>query len=533
MSRVHDDELVVLSQGSGDPQMKRLKPGAIGIVSVLFMALATAAPITAMTGNVPIAVGFGTGVHTPGAFIVATIILFIFTVGYAAMSRHITATGAFYGYISHGLGQAFGMASGLLATVAYIVFEGSLIGIFASFFRTTVSDFGGPSINWIWLAIGGMALIAVMGYFDIKLSGQLLGVFLVTEVAILMLLSLAVLFKGGGPHGLMASSLNPAKAFTAVPSDAKAGIVGSVGIGLFFCFWSWVGFETVAVYGEESRDPKKIVPRGVLLLVLLIGGIYTFVSWMAVAGNGGSQAISLARSSNPFDMFFGITKSFVGVWAKDIYEVLIITGSFACALAFHNTASRYIYALGREVPHRGTRNLLGATHDRHKSPHIASMIQTTITVVIVLGFYWLQKPSTAAPDVAYDYVYGLLAIFGTMIILACQSLCSLAVVFYFHVHKKHPETASWWRTLLFPIVGAVAMGYVIYLLVKNIKFAAGAASSSPILAATPWLVIGIFVAGLAFALVLRSRNPEAYALMGRTVLEETAERDVIDVASAS
>jgi len=521
----------LIDAGSGQP-VKRLRPGAIGIGAVLFMALATAAPITAMTGNVPIAVGYGNGIHAPAGFLVATAILFVFTIGYAAMSRHVTAAGAFYGYISHGLGQAVGMASGLLATVAYIVFEASLIGIFASFFRTTVANFGGPTINWIWLAIGGMALIAIMGYFDIQLSGKVLGIFLVTEVTILAILSFAVLFKGGGPQGLMPGVLNPLKAFTAAPTDSKAGIVGSAGIGLFFAFWSWVGYETCAVYGEESRDPKRTVPRAVLTLVLLIGGIYTFVSWMAVAGNGTKQVLALSRGSNPFDMFFGITQSFVGVWAKDVYEVLIITGSFACALAFHNTASRYIYALGREVPHKATRNLLGNTHDKHKSPHVASIVQTVITVAIVLGFYWFQKPSSAAPDVAYDYVYGLLAIFGTMIILACQSLCSLSVISYFHILKKHPETASWWRTLLAPLVGAVAMGYVIYLLIKNINFAAGAASSSPLLKATPYAVIGLFVVGLIFAAYMYIRRPDEYAQMGRTVLEETAERDEIDLATS-
>ena len=504
---------------------RKLKAGAVGMASVMFMAVACSAPITAMTGNVPIAVGFGNGIHTPGAFVVATIVLWIFAIGYAAMSRHVTATGAFYGYISHGLGQTVGMASGAMATLAYVVFEASLIGIFASFARTTISSFGGPTINWIWIAIVGMAVIAAMGYFDIRLSGGVLGVFLITEIIILMLLGLTVLFKGGGPNGFVPGTLNPLKAFTAAPTDAKAGIVGSAGIGLFFAFWSWVGFETVAVYGEESRNPKKIVPRGTLIAVLLVGAIYIFISWMAIAGNGTAGSLTQSRGSNPFNLFFGITRSFVGVWAEDIYKVLIITGSFACALAFHNTASRYIYALGREAPGAGFRRTLGATHHRHQSPHIASILQSAITVAIVLAFYWLQHPSTAAPDVAYDDVYGLMAILGTMIILICQSLCSLSVISYFHIQKNHPETATWWRTLLAPLVGAAAMGYVVYLLIHNLKFAAGAASSSPVFKAIPYIVIAAFVIGIVFAVVLRRTDPDRYKRMGRTVLEESKERD--------
>ena len=527
------EEPIALTKLGADPdKMKALKVGALGLGGVCFMALATAAPITAMTGNVPIAVGYGNGIHAPGGFLVATVILTIFTVGYAAMSRHITATGSFYGFISHGLGQGAGMTAGLLGTVAYVVFEGSLIGIFASFFRSTVLYFfNGPSWvaqtnSWIWFALFGIAVIAVMGYFDIEISGRVLGVFLVTEVAILLILGFAVLFKGGGPQGLVPQALNPAKAFTAAPSGG--GVVATAGIGLFFAFWSWVGFETVAVYGEESKNPKKLVPRGLFIVVIGVGVLYTFISWMSVAGNGPVHVLAVARSANPFDMFFGITRSFVGVWAEDIYRVLIITGSFACALAFHNTASRYIYALGREAPNKALRNSMGATHSKHKSPHIASLTQSIVTLVIVLAFFWLSKPSKTVPDVAYDDVYGLLAILGTMIVLILQSFTSFSVISYFHVLKQHPETKNWWRTLLAPLIGAAGMIYVIILLFQNLDFAAGAAASSPFFKAIPWIVLAVAVIGIVYSLILWKTQPEVYKTMGRTVLVEAHEREELE-----
>src|SRR4051794_9182714 len=59
-----------------------LKVGAIGLAGVLFMAVANAAPITAMTGNVPIALGYGNGIGAPAGFLVATIVLTLFTVGF-------------------------------------------------------------------------------------------------------------------------------------------------------------------------------------------------------------------------------------------------------------------------------------------------------------------------------------------------------------------------------------------------------------------------------------------------------------------
>ncbi|MDT5389917.1 MAG: hypothetical protein QOE04_3558, partial [Mycobacterium sp.] len=134
---------------SSNKDVQRLKRNAIGTLAVIFMAVATAAPITAMVGNVPIAVGFGNGSHAPAGYIVATVVLGLFAVGYSTMAKHITATGAFYGYISHGLGRIVGMASGLLITMAYVVFEGSLIGIFSFFFQNLLKSQFDVTIPWI------------------------------------------------------------------------------------------------------------------------------------------------------------------------------------------------------------------------------------------------------------------------------------------------------------------------------------------------------------------------------------------------
>jgi hypothetical protein len=78
-------------------QVQRLKPNAVGILGVLFMAVATAAPITAMVGNVPIAIGFGNGAGAPAGYLVATIVLGLFALGYSAMAgtspRPVPSTG--------------------------------------------------------------------------------------------------------------------------------------------------------------------------------------------------------------------------------------------------------------------------------------------------------------------------------------------------------------------------------------------------------------------------------------------------------
>src|SRR5882724_2402353 len=115
------------------PDLDKLHSKAVGLLGVLFLTVTGAAPISAMLFNVPIAVGFGNGIGAPASFLVATIVLTIFSVGFAAMARKVTAVGGFYSFISHGLGRELGMALGFGSVVAYCVFETSLAGGFAFF----------------------------------------------------------------------------------------------------------------------------------------------------------------------------------------------------------------------------------------------------------------------------------------------------------------------------------------------------------------------------------------------------------------
>ena len=119
MSSSTEDQATAPNEDAGG-HTHSLKAGAIGLGGVLFIAVANAAPITAMTGNTPIALGYGNGIGAPAGFLVATIVLTLFTIGFIEMARYITTAGAFYGFITHGLGQVWGMTSGALATMAYV-----------------------------------------------------------------------------------------------------------------------------------------------------------------------------------------------------------------------------------------------------------------------------------------------------------------------------------------------------------------------------------------------------------------------------
>ncbi|MFB9717075.1 hypothetical protein ACFFPI_23565, partial [Arthrobacter methylotrophus] len=134
-----------------------------------------------MSGNVPISVGYGVGTGTPATYIWATVILSVFAVAYVTMARYVTSTAAFYGFISRGLGRVFGLGTGYMVTFSYIVFEASIIGIFAYFGQLAFKDQLGLDVNWVVIALSGLILIGVLTYFEISMAAKILTLLLATE----------------------------------------------------------------------------------------------------------------------------------------------------------------------------------------------------------------------------------------------------------------------------------------------------------------------------------------------------------------
>ena len=176
-----------------------------------------------------------------------------------------------------------------------------------------------------------------------------------------MIFAFAVVVQGGGPDGLVWQALNPASIFSGgegVEGAARVFGVGLAGVGFFACFWSWVGFEMAPNYAEESRNPKKMMAAAIYISCIGLGILYTFWSWMLISAYGSTNdewvwAVATSYGAagdappispgnglpegNYANVFYPAAQEFAGIGIANIFKVLIITGSFACALAFWQT----------------------------------------------------------------------------------------------------------------------------------------------------------------------------------------------------
>ncbi len=487
-----------------DYKVHRLRPNSIGVLGVMFLLIGATSPLLAILGNVPIEVSAGNGIYAPGGYLVWIVGLLVFVVGYAAIARRMVSTGGFYSYISHGLGRPAGLAAGWSALAAYAIGEAGLFGGLGYFAANTFAVELGIHLSWVVYGAVALAIVAFLSYRDIRLSTKVLGVLGVVEVLVLLLVDVVVLAHGGA-NGLTVAPLNPVKAFSG-PSPT---------IGLMFAFLSWVGFEMVPNYAEETSNPARNTGRGLYLGVIGLGVLFILSAWAGIIGNGVNHAVALA-TSNPVNFYFTMTTRFVGSWATTLMEWLIVTSTFAACLVWHQTTSRYYYVLGRE----GVGQPLGRTHDRHKSPHVAVLFQTGIVAawgVLFIIFYYADKSARSyAGNFAtapYAELFAWLLVATTLFILANEFLCSVAIIVYFR-RGQQIGLRSWFQTLVAPALATILLGIMLVVAVTHVGTLGGNVS---FVKAIPAVCIAWILVGLGLAFWLRARRPDTYDRLGSLV----------------
>lgn len=475
----------------------QLLRSSINFLHIVFMVTAAAAPLVVASTYIPISLSSGSGITTPLTYAVTTVILVIFTVGFAQMAKRITSAGAFYTFTAAGLGRAMGLAVGFTILAAYSMISAAISGGLGYFASALLDEHFGVSIAWYWCSIIGFGLMFLISHFRVTVGAKLLAVALSLEVLVVLGVSLATI-GSGGTSGQMPQAFSPAE-WAAAPA---------VGIGFFLAFWSWIGFETTAIYGEETMDPKRAVPRATYIAVITLGVFYTLAAYAAVVAFGEdspTQAGSLLG-----DYFFQMADDHTFGFVSTLMDFLVVTGFFACSFAFHNNASRYFYSLGRDriLPAR-----LGTTHRRWHSPYIANAVQaliaaTTVAIFAIAGADPLLELGTWLP------------IFCTLAVITVQLIVSAAVIGYFNRVGRR-GTVEFLKTLVAPAIGVIAQAVLIVLLLNNLTFLA--ASDVLVVKLIPVYVVVVAVSGFVYALWLRARRPSRFENIGMLHDEEMHE----------
>jgi amino acid transporter len=365
--------------------------------------------------------------------------------------------------------------------IAYNTTTIGLVGA-AGYFAQLIAASHGIRLPWEMWAAACIALMSFMGYREIEMSARLLRVLMIGEIMILTALNVSILVHHGVAGGLPTASFAP-----------HAALGAGVGVALMFAFMSFVGFEAAALYGEETPNPRRSVPLATYASVLVIAIIYTVMSWAVVGGVGVSKIVPTAGKELG-DLFFGLSGEYLNGFATTVMQILLCTSMFGAVLALHNAANRYMYVLGRE---RVLPSWLGGVHRRHGAPHRASVVQTVLTVAVVVGF------AAAGLNPYVNLATSMLGI-GTLGIVILQAAAAASVLGFF----RRRQDRHWWRTGLAPLLGLAGLVTAAVLLVKNFPLVTG--TTSTLVNLLPWLMVAATVGGVGYALWMRATRPPRY-----------------------
>ncbi len=434
-----------MQQVSEVAQSEAKLKGALSAKHIVGMVMAAAAPLTVVGGNIPLAFGLGNGVGAPFGFVITSMVLLIFAIGFVSMTPFVKEAGAFYSYICLGLGQKIGMGAAYIALLTYTAIQAGIYGYIGWAINDLVVSYGGSPHPWWVYSLLTIAVVAFFGYRNIDLSSKVLGISLILEIAVVLILNSAILYQGGA-EGVNLQSFEPSYALS-----------GGLSLAILFALTGFIGFESAAIYRDEAIDPERTIPRATYWSVIIIGVFYTFSAWSLVIAAGPTQLLNVVNQTlhGSGNMLLDLARQYTGATFSHVIQILLINSLFACVLSFHNILVRYQYALA----HQGDLSpILVKIHPRYHSPYQSSVIQTCIAVmVIMICAFFALDPLTQ--------VFGYMAGISTVGCVALMVLTSIAVYRYFSKNQQHHVSRL--QTHWAPLLAALLLGLCLSMILIN------------------------------------------------------------------
>lgn len=468
------------------PELQR---GALGLTGVLMQAITHIAPAIAAFFFTTAVVGF-TGVAAPLAYALGVVIVLMLGSTLVQLSKYLPSAGGYYTYIS----RAIHPRAGFLTSWMYIFYAplagGPIYGYFGFILANELKTNYQINLPWLWWAciVVGAPTIAFLQYRGIRISARAMLILGGLEMLIVFVLSIWG-FVDPGPGGSAFQAFNPSNA-TSLSGFALAVVFSVQGL---------TGWEGAAPLAEETRDPRRNVPRSVLLSIILIGIFLVISYWGQIVGFGINNPKGIAGSAELPALVLA-HRFWHGAWL--ILMFAFLNSTLAVCLATANVGTRMWYRMAKNGSFP---KALAYVHPKYKSPVNAILVQLAISLSVGIGV-----------GIAYGADISFFLVDGLVLVLAVGFVYIMAniAVFLFY-RREHPGEFNILLHVIFPIVSSAALIYAVY---KSFSPApAHPYNLSPFIDGA-WLVIGIVI-----LLVMRARGKEGWLSTAGSSLADVGE----------
>jgi amino acid transporter len=452
------------------PEPARLARGVLTNFDISAATLANIAPAMSFFFGFALIVSTA-GVAAPLTVIAAGIAIALLGNTLTQFSRSRPSTGSFVTFI----GRAFGGYSAVVAAVVlgagYILAVSSVVAISGGWTETIIKHYLSITIPWqIFTAIlTGAALYLIIS--GAKPSTTIAAIFFAFEAILLVVIAIALLIQHSGSISL--------KPFG--PGNLHRGFSG-LSLGFPLAVYLFIGWENSAAMAEETRDPRTAVPKAIFTSVALIVVLYVFLSYATVVGFD-NNADKLSAAGVPMVEAAQGVASFLAFLAY----IAGFTSIFGTLISATNSQARIIFNSGREglLP-----SVTGKVTARTQTPWVAFLVFLGLALGITYVFCRSGNPDGVV------IFFGEIATLGTILVAFTYLVANLALPVYWR--RYHPERFNPMTHLVLPLLGAAAIGYPLYDLVKP-------GQPAPFNSYV-WIALGIVVVALLWGAFVYSRD---------------------------
>ncbi|WP_127956957.1 APC family permease [Serratia microhaemolytica] len=358
------------------------------------------------------------------AYLIGMVAMFFTAMSYWSMSRAFPVSGSVYAYAQRGIHETVGFFAGWLILLDYILIPSLLYIVSAAALGPIM-----PTVPaWVWI-VTFIAINSVINLIGIQFTAKANRYILLAEIiilAIFVVCGLIALYSGEGAGGLTLNPLYNADKFS-LPL-----VMGAVSIAVL----SFLGFDGISTLSEESKGGVDAVGKASLFALLLVGSLFILQTWIAADLAIGMQFENLDNA------FYQTASLAGGSWLKQatIWATALSWG-IANALVAQAAISRILFAMGRD---RQLPSILAKVHPRFKTPYVSTLLVAVIS--LGSGLYFNGSIDNLARLVNFGALTGFF-------------ILHLSVINHYIIRQK---STDWLRHLLFPLVGLLIIGFVLY-----------------------------------------------------------------------
>lgn len=343
---------------------RQLKKGAAGWILLAGLGIAYVISGDFSGWNLDLAAGGWGGLLI--AFVLMGIMYTCMVFGLAEMSSTLPTAGAGYGFARRAMGPLGGFATGMAVLIEYAVAPAAI----ATFIGGYIEALGlfGMTNSW------PVYLITYIVFIGIHMWGVGEALKLMFGITAIAIVALVVTVFGLIPH------FEPSNLFDIVP-DGSAGSSAFMPFGisgtlaaLVFGIWFFLAVEGVPLAAEESQDPKRDMPKGIITAVIFL--VFSGAAMLIlVPGVAGAEAMSVSGSPLPEALreAYGQNSALA-----NFVNYAGLAGLVASFFSIVYAYSRQLFALSRAgyLP-----RVLSLTGSRH-TPWVALLVPGTIGFIL-------------------------------------------------------------------------------------------------------------------------------------------------------